>query len=417
MRVPAWQLSILGHAIGQAAVVASTIAVARLAEPSVMGGYQVALSVALVIVPLATLRLESVAPSMERRQSSATLRFATAVSLFASFLIMAGGLLALLSSQAWCGTALGAGLLVAAQSLTLIDNSALLHGGHYKRLAARNLLAGVFTALTQTAAVIVWPAPLALAIAFVLARALAVAFTRPCRRRRRRIAKLDSDGSRSPTTVMPPDAVSWRNITTAVVGYLGLQLPVVLLGLLWGAAAAGQAGAALRLAGAPSGFLGQGLQQAMLGRLSALRRESGQLTPELVRHVRWMAPLAALMIVTLVPLGEPITVALLGDEWSTGGRMVSVMAIPLALQVVAAPMQVVFPILRADRIALSIAAVRSTLLLCGIVVTWAVGAGPLAAVAVWSSVLTVGYVTVMVWTFKLAVAHDAVLEPHRGGQQ
>ncbi|MGY1696302.1 lipopolysaccharide biosynthesis protein [Geodermatophilus sp. SYSU D00814] len=407
-RVPAWQLSILGHAIGQAAVMGSTVIIARLADPRVVGSYHLALSVAFVLVPIVTLRLETVAPSMEQRHSWTTLRFAARVAGAASILIMSGGLAAIVVEYPGGQTAFAAGLLVASQAFGLLDNAALLQRGCYAALAMRNLLAGIFTALAQTVAVILWPTPVALALGFALARVMAVTFTRQFGGNQRRVMHAASEGEDA-TPRMPEGSVSWRNILSGVVGSAGGQLPVTALGVLWGPIAAGHAGVALRLAGAPASFIGMGLQQSMLGRLSMLRREARPLKPELVRHIWWLSPVSALMVLVLTPFGEFLAVALLGEEWASGGRMVSVIAVPLAVQLIVNPMQAVFPVLRAHNILFVIETTRLGLLVCALAITCLVGAPPLAAIIVWSVGLTAGHLVTLRAAFRVVSVHDAAL--------
>jgi O-antigen/teichoic acid export membrane protein len=324
------------------------------------------------------------------------------MSAAASIFIMGVGLVALGIRYPWGETVFSAGLLVGAQAFALIDNAALLQRSRYRRLAMRNLLAGVFTALAQTLAVILWPTPVALAIGFALARLFAVAFTRQFRISVRRNRESSDAALR-----MPVGSISWRNISAGAVGSAGGQIPVTVLGLLWGSVAAGQAGVALRLAGAPAGFIGMGLQQSMLGRLSELRREAKPLKPELVRHIRWISPAALLMILVLVPLGEPLTVALLGEEWAVGGRMVSVIAIALAVQLVVNPMQVVFPVLRAHGVGFAIETIRLGFLVGALTVAWLAGASPMVGIIVWSSGLTIGHFVTVAAAFRLVSVHDA----------
>lgn len=353
--VPRWAL-IGAQAIGQLALVAVMPVLTRTVALDELAGFQIALSVGLMLLPLATLRAELFIPALvsdaECRRVVRIAFFVGAavvlVLLFTSFLF---GLLG--AESASLGT-LCAALVVIAYAVMAVDNANLIRRGETWRLSVRNLLSGVLGALLQLAAALVLPTAVTLSAAILAGRLFAVLLT----------MRGDSEARGTPahtdrewTPLRAATAVSSAAVSTA-----SAQILVVGAAAAAGVDAAAQMGIAQRAAAAPLGLLSQGVAQAAQSEIApVVRSDTGRIRPVIVRNLRAILPISIVVTIGLFVGGPTLAVPVFGPGWEEAGRIIAALAVPSGLQLLAAPLLSVFVMLKREHLLLWLQVARLVL--------------------------------------------------------
>lgn len=396
---------VLSQAVAQLALILVLPVLTRSYSVAEIGLFQVAMAVAMTLQPLATLRSEFAIPSMRFDATASQLvrRGYTATSLlgFLLFVIAAGAYL--IGTRPMSVALLMAGTLILGYAWTAIDNAKLIRANETRRLALRNLLAGVIGAGFQLLVASV-NAPLALlAVSLLAARVIAIALTWSS------LITEDDVGAAEPVpyTVKRMSASISSGLVATATGHF------LLFGSAMGhsASASGYTGVAQRVAGAPLSLLGQGLGQVMQSQIAPLIRENrvglvNRLTSQ-VLILSLVATTFSLLLMFLAPiLAEP----LLGHGWAPAGTIVSILAIPMSFQLLVGPLMTVLPMLGKETILLYTQVGR--FILVGLTVAICVSISlDLYELAMWYGIASmVGYAGMLIVVIQAARRHDLQAE-------
>ena len=395
-------LGVVGaQAIAQLSVIAVIPLITRQYVAEEVGWYQLATAIAMTLLPLATLRVEFAIPSMQYGVNVRTLmRSGLGVTFGLSAGLVAAALIASAAkAEASAAVLAMTGLLVAGLSWTAIDNARLIRLDQTRPLALRNLSAGVIAAVLQIVAVLVAADVVFLAAAILIARLIAMSFTRG----RRRLDANSVGIEKSPYTFKRGS----RSVLSGLVATATGQVLVFGTGLGYGAAASAYVGLAQRAAGTPLTLLGQGLAQAMQGRVAPLIREGRY---GLVQHIRqqvlWLSLLSSLTAVVLIVLAPILAVPLLGEGWQMVGTITAILAIPLSFQLLVGPLMTILPMLAREGLLLVIQIARLTLVVGAVVGGMLAGADLVQVSIVYGIATVIGYVAMLLVVFGVAGAHD-----------
>lgn len=347
---------ILAQALGQSAQLLALPIIARHYGPSLMGVYQVGLATALVLVPVATLRVEYVLPLVSEmgvrknvlKALLASLALASALIGIALWFWVTGELRA--SKSTFLALAIMLGTAV-----NIVDNSFLVRWGDYRALALRNLYAGLFSAGSQILCATLGFDITIVGVAFLLSRIAAVLLVRgtPVAAYENR-DETSEDSSRRRVV---------SGVASGILSNASIYAPSFILGGAYGANAAGQLGVAQRLAGSPLTMAGRGISQVVQSKLVGAIREDRHITPLMLRVLRPIAA-GAFAVFVVLAVGGPLCVpAILGAEWKQAGYMVAVLAVPLSGQLVMNPLSTVLLLLGREHLAFSLQAMRLGLIL------------------------------------------------------
>lgn len=195
---------------------------------------------------------------------------------------------------------------------------------------------------------------------------------------------------------------------SAVLNASGLQLPVTLLAVAFGAGTVGLVALAARLVTAPVAVLAEGLGHVHDARFGAvLRDRAPRATATVLRTVAACSALAVAGAGLVVVAAPPVVPALLGSSWSTAVPFVQVTAVGAAAQLVAVPISRSLTLLGLPGRQLAWDAARFVAT-CGAVAGAAlVGLGPLAAVATWMAAGSLAYLALVVLTIQGCRRWDA----------
>ena len=353
-----WQsVRLIGaQAAGQLSLVAVIPVLTRHYDPGVFGAYQLALAVATLVQPVATLRIELVLPATRSDDRVRTL-LRRAV---ASTLAVTGGFVAVCAYLALTGRADAALMTAMAATLVLvygwvsIDNARLIRAQQVRALATRNLVAGLLSAVLQVSVALLGLEVVWLAAAVGIGRGAAVLLTRPRR----------DVGTTPPEDTFDLPFGGARAVRTVLSGLLSstvLQLLMLVSGGLLGAAAAGYVGAAQRVTGAPASLIGQGVAQAVQVRFSRALLTGTSLLAEVRAVGRALAVLSGTVAVGLAvvaPLGSDW---FFGPGWGPVKDVLRLLALPVALQLLVAPLNPLLVMIGAERALLRVQAGRLAL--------------------------------------------------------
>jgi O-antigen/teichoic acid export membrane protein len=381
---------ILGQLLGQAAQLAVVPVLSRAFPPSEYGHLQTATAIAVLLLPVATLRLEFMIPVRSWEDAVAMTRLGYATSVGAGALCgLAAVLAAVTGSEAWQQVLTMVAVVLCAQAWIILDNAWLIRDGELNRLGARNAIAGTATAALQLA-VAHFDLPIVyLALAMFAGRLIAAAVTF---RRRPTTPEPDRPIRSDPYTL----GRATSTIAAGILSSASVQSLLLFCAALMGPAEAGIVGMALRIAGLPVVLIGQSLSQYVQAK-TATKLDREQLGP-LVRQLS--GQLSILGLVTAVPmllLAPLVATPLLGNEWQGTGTVIALLAVPLGLQVVMSPLAVLFITLNRSSQLLALQTFRLVLATALAAIALAMGGGLQLVVAFHSLGTSVAYV--MLWFF------------------
>lgn len=358
-------LVLLGQVVGQLCLVVAIPVLTRMIAPAEMGLFQVAAAIAVVLQPAATLCQEFRIPVARSSGEVASMRRAGLVALgsVAGLLVVLAGAASVLGLGGVATVALVAAILLLAYAGTVLDNAVLIRGEHLGALATRNLLSGLLGGALQIGGALLTGSALVLGLGVLAARLLAIAVTRT------------PVPGPHPGTGSVPVRGTLLAVGSQSIWVLSMQSLTLLTTPFFGVVAAGYVGVAQRVAGAPTGLVGQALAQVSQSLLAPhVREPRGDLRRTMLRQVTVLGTLAAALagaLIVLAPRGAPW---LLGEQYAVVGTVIAILAVPFALQITVAPLtpfllmvgrQAVLFRLQVIRVGVALSAVVGTALLSG----------------------------------------------------
>ncbi|MDG2520499.1 oligosaccharide flippase family protein [Caulobacter segnis] len=379
--------------LGQVMPIATIPLLTRLLDPVEMGHYQIALSIALIALPFAIFQTDVFVPVAHNEFEVTTLvrRALLSTSIFAlfaatiSFFISSGGGLELAASTF---------LLTAAMSLNSVANSILIRKSDIPKLIQRNIFGGAFVAITQAVFTILHPSAISLGLGMVVGRAISQIL-------------LKSTKSCEPH---PNHVEVSKGFLRALIGSganaLGTfasQMPMLLVAPLYGAASAGYLGLSQRVVGAPTGLIGQGINQIIVADASAIIRSgNGKLWAGLRRQIVLLLSFSVAAAVALAIIAPPLTPWVFGALWAPAGEYIQILALPMCLQLVAVPMVPLMAMLGMQRELFCLQVLR---IVC---ITVCVLAGATFSLGMSSTVTLISVVWTMAYCATIALAIVAI---------
>lgn len=336
---------LVSQALGQIIPIAAIPFLTRLLNPQQMGHYQIALSIALVALPFAVFQADIFVPiahdvdevrALVRRALLTTLIVGSIATSVAALLPNGGGLEAAVTTA----------VLLATLTIISVSNAVLIRKNDMNRLVHRNMLGGAFVAIFQTMFAIIHPTAISLGFGMLLGRVLCQILLR---------SKI---GCESHSDIANVPKGFWRVLSGAGANALGTfasQMPMLLVAPVYGAASAGYLGLGQRVVGAPTGLIGQGVNQVIVADASAIIRSGeAKLWSGLRRQIVMLISLSLAAAIAIAIIIPPLTPWIFGAAWAPAGKYMQILALPMCLQLVAIPMAPLMVMLGMQRAMLAI---------------------------------------------------------------
>lgn len=333
-----------GTAAGQAVLLVSSIAVARLFTPAQIGVFVAMSAVATVSALFFTGRYELAIPLPDRHEDAVALGY-LGLGLAVTSTLLVGVALVTIPAP-WWPAAVGNPDLVAWSvpllslgiAVLQIANQTAVRARLYSALATRALAFPVIAGTLQVCAGLVGFGVSGLVIALFIGQIAAALVTwlpsvrsmplEPSTPARLRIRNVALSYRTFPVFLAPAGALN----------ALATQLPILLMTVFFGTAIGGQFGMATKLLAAPVALVGQTIGYVYSGEIAHRARTGAhQIASLFFKTSASLAAVGGLMVFALFLVGEPIFVALLGDRWRTAGSFAVALSIGVCAQLITTP--------------------------------------------------------------------------------
>lgn len=193
-----------------------------------------------------------------------------------------------------------------------------------------------------------------------------------------------------------------------VANALGVQLPLVLVGLLYDAGTTGQFGMVQRVLALPVTLVGTAAGQVFLSEIAARVRDRSAGSRALLLRASRLLVVPAVALAGVLLVGAPaLFTVVFGPEWATAGDFARLLALPVAAQMVAAPLSQVLVVTERQLALLVWDGVRIALMVAVAVAARAADWAPDRTVAGLAAVLLGAYVVQWFLSLHAAARSDA----------
>lgn len=339
-------------ALGQIAAMVALPVLTRLYAPESLGIYALLVAITMILSMVTTWRLELAIPLVaEPAEVAGLIRLARRINIgfcvatTAVVTFFAGPLddLSQLKLQPWLYFLPA---LVYLTGLFLLHTQALIRLGDYGGVARREVTGSVTTVSVQAVVGFLAAAPGTLLSGLVLGRVVTV-----WQMSRRTRGSLAGIAPRAASALMRRfHRFCWHFTLAGLLNSLGGQLPVILMGVWFGPAAAGQVGVTYRLLSVPAALVGTAVSSVLLGEMARSNRSAGIVPMALIRAtLTRLLPVAALIGLVPLALGPRLAVVVFGPGWEEAGAFAQVLGLVAAASFVASPLAQVLVVLEKSR--------------------------------------------------------------------
>ena len=373
----------LGTALGQVLALLASPFLSRLYSPSDFGIFASINALAMVLGTVMALRYELAIP-LPREEADArhlvvlgglvtTWTTLVGIALAAAFHDRLASVFGVPQLGSWL---IWVPLIAGAVTFFQILNQWALRQHRYTATARRNVVQSVATMVTQLLAGWRSSGPGGLVLGLAGGQILgAASLTRGASLRghvaRGTLIRLARRFRRFPLLLAP----------SGLLNAVGLYLPVLLFGALYGTQVAGWFGFTQRILALPIALVGQAIAQVYLSELAAAKRHDTDRERQLFRLASTrLVILGVVGALLLLLLARPLFPLVFGAPWRESGAMAQALAISLALQFLANPLSQTLIVYEQTALQLGWDTARLIAVTTAIVVPAQLGASPLAAV-------------------------------------
>lgn len=326
-----------GTAASQLVLILSTLVVARLYPPASVGSYASLVSLATILTPLATLKLEAAIPtSKDSAEAYQIARWAlTSCAILVALIMAVTGLGVVLGASelgalgSWGGVAIGA--LVVCYSLYAVLTQLALLKRRFGQLAARGVMQNGSIGVSQMLASFLTKGSAGLVIGEVLGRGVGLLALWPTWGLVRREAAARPRHSASTSILSRHGAVAMKYLPASLVDAATVSLPVLLATFWFGQMEAGYLAMTQRLFAVPVLVVATGIGQVLMAELANSLRDGRQLDVKALSHpIAVVSGLALLGGAAVVLVGPWIFTTFFGANWTEAGVLARWLAPSLA---------------------------------------------------------------------------------------
>lgn len=389
----------IGTAAGQAIVVVAAPILTRLYSPSEFGVYGIFLAIIGIVGVASTLRYEFAFPIVEDEKSvsalavlSATFVLLVSAATFLVAVLLWKHLEIAFSISAFRGYLWTLPLGVASVGLLSIMSLWATREERFKTLAWSRVSQGVGVVAVQLGSAALGATNIGLLIGDVAGRVISSTHIARhfYRQQLRYIAQIRLQDIRS--LILRFRKFPALSAPAALFNNLGLRLPVLLLGSLYGIEAAGLFMLSQRIVGTPVTLLSQSISKVYASELGRrLRGDRSTLKPLFLKTTARLASysfIPAIVLAFIAPAGFAIA---FGPSWYSAGEYARVMMLMLACRLVDGSVSLTLTMLERQGIQFAWDVGRTVVTLVGFVSAAKFGADDVLAVAVYCGVMSAMY--------------------------
>jgi O-antigen/teichoic acid export membrane protein len=403
----------LGTGAAQAITIGSSPIITRLYSPQEFGAFGVAASLLAILAAVTCLAYEFAIPlpSDDVRAADVTvlcLVVAGALSLLVGVVLTQGGSTVLGAMDAGAlvpyAPLLALGMFAGGVALALV--AFMVRVKAYREMAVNRVVTSVLTVVGQVGLGLLGAGTPGLLIGFIAANTLAVL------RLGWVASRMRGDAFRRVTRAgMAAAARRYRRFPVLsapsnLVNALTLQLPLLMIVAIFGAAVGGQFVLAQRVIALPAVLVAQSVGQAFLAESAVVARTRPQDLRRLFGRTTRALAMAALPPVALVALATPFAFPIaFGSAWAEAGLYAALLAPMHYFQFVTNPTSHMLDVLERQDLFLAREILRLAVLALVFVAIVALGLGPLIAVAAVSVAGSVAYLVSGLLAWRAVVTH------------
>lgn len=335
-----------GTGVAQLLAFASLPFLTRIYTPEAFGVFSYIFAIAMILVPVATLRLELAVPlPPEQKDSELLVRTGLVVSTFicvgiAAFVLIAGP---------WLDDSNELDLMpslwflpftvLASAWFAILSQKAIAHKD-YRVVGTRNVIQGIGRVVGQFGFALVTRSGSGLLAGNLFGSVLGIGtlartykhglfISQPLAGSKRILKRYKA----FPLVYMP----------SALLNILGSSLPLLLFGIWYGPAVVGMLGVVQRVLAVPAGLVSSSVGQVFLGEI-AERVRTGQRDNRTLylKATRKLAIVGLLIPVITIPLAPILTPIILGSDWAEAGYLAQPVAILAGVGFVVSPLSTVY---------------------------------------------------------------------------
>lgn len=191
---------------------------------------------------------------------------------------------------------------------------------------------------------------------------------------------------------------SWSQLLLS----LGVQLPVILIGMIYGSVTVGVFGLAQNMINLPMNILGQSVAQVYYAEIAKYGKEK----PERIYNLT-LSVVKKMFLIGIIPfvgllLGGPWLFQLVfGNEWSEAGIFAQLISPLILLRFISSPVMHCFNVLEKQRAQLVINIIRTLLILLVFYIAWTFKINPRLTIGVYSIGVSLFYLSVILIVIKI----------------
>lgn len=407
-----------GSAAAQLVTLLSSLFIARIYLPEAYGTFAVVSSLVAVIGTVASLRLESAIPIPESEDVAKQLlgsTFTSAATVAVVWFALALAFGTPVSVAMGLDPSARVLLMLAPLSIFLIGcyNGLIqynLRQRRYKVTAVRPLTQAVTTALFQILAGLISPTPVSLLLGLTLGLLASIIVLSYDLRGWR------PSGFRTTAALIKQFKEFALLLTpTTLINALGLQIPLILGGVLFGAKFTGWFGITYRFLAVPITVIGHSIGQVCLGEFSTLVRMDRKRLKRAFLQASGLLLLAGLAVGSVVAIWGPSIFGLfLGETYLPAGYFARALSIGLVFEMLATPLASLLILLKKPRWQAGWDVTRLVAVALAMVIPASLGVDALQTLIVLGATQGVLYLGMWLLTFRLVSAshratHEATL--------
>jgi len=349
-----------GNVVAQALAIVTVPIITRLYDPAQFGIFSIFVGIVALLAPISTLQYHAAMVLPKDHHAAWLLRRISMRAVLGLGLLTAAGSGVLVVGQlqgAWNATFVSSHviwLLVPAlviQGLLLVDTTWLMRSNAFGRAAKARVVEAFVDRVVGIGFGLVHPAAVTLAIGKFVGGLAAWSYARSlvCRGASKGKSDAESGGASSSDVATRYRGFAIYSSVAVLVAAAARELPVILLGLLFGAPIAAFYALGLRVVNMPMMTVGDAVAKVFFQHTATLAGNRQDMAEPALRLLSVLLLLSAPVLVILAIHGTTLFKVVFGGEWEEAGFYVAILAPAYMVLLLARPIAALFDVLEQQK--------------------------------------------------------------------